>query len=113
SCWRMFSNRSSLSANSASLESKRVLHLRRCPIEGGFKRPVERLQPPAIDDDEQIVARLQDPSKTPLKTQETRLVVVLLQVLPRHVRREVVVRSRGDHLCEEPSLAQRDVVAVR
>ena len=62
--------------------------------EGGLVRSLERLEPSAIEHDEEIAARLQYPSEAALEAEKPRFVVVLLQVLPRRVRREIVVGAR-------------------
>src|SRR5262249_60157676 len=75
-------------------------------------RTVKRPPPAAVDDNESVVARLQNPSKATLETEDLRLVVELLQVLPRHVGREVVIEAPCQHLGVEPPLSKHDVVPV-
>src|SRR5438874_321715 len=93
-------------------EPKRVLQLRRRSIEAGRIAPVEIPKPSAVQYEKEIVARSQNPPKPALEAQDASLVVVLLEVLPRDVRREVVVRSRGENLRVELPPGKRNVVAI-
>src|SRR5439155_18365937 len=94
-------------------ESKCVLKLRRRSIEAGFEPVVvQRSVPAAIQHQKQIVAGLQDPPKPALQTGDSRLIVVLGQVGPGNVRREVVVGAQGQYLCIKRALWQRHVVSL-
>src|SRR6185295_11489220 len=69
-----------------------VLELCRGSVENGLEAAlVQRALPAAIDDHEQIVARLEDPAEPALQPGDPRLVVVLRQIGPRQVGRGVVV----------------------
>src|ERR1041384_7379810 len=94
------------------LEPKRVLHLGRCAIERRFERTLRCSYPPPIEDEKQIVARLQDPSEPTLEAEDSGLVVVLLEVLPGNVRRQVVVCAGGDHLRIEAPFTERNVISI-
>src|SRR5438034_2294919 len=78
---------------SISSETKRVLKLRRSAIEARLESGgVQRARPAAIEHDEQVVPGLQDPAKPTLESRNPRFIVVLRQVGPRDVWREVVIR---------------------
>src|SRR5262249_15597872 len=97
--------------NDAS-KPKCVLKLRRYAVESIVKRSIEILEPATVDHDEQIVARFENPPEAALKAEDARFVVVLLQVLPGDVRREVVVGAGRPHLGVEPALDKADVVPI-
>src|SRR3954452_25617085 len=86
------------------LETDRVLKLCRCPIEDRLETPlVERSLPATVEDEKQIVTRLENPADATLQARQPRFVVVLHQVGPGEVGADVVVRFHSEDVSLERS----------
>src|SRR5258707_429235 len=80
---------------------ERVLELCRALVEARDVVAVLRAEPPSADHEEQVVAGLHDPTESALEAEDPGLAVVLGEVRPGHVRRDVVVQAAGEELGDE------------
>ncbi len=95
----------------SSSQAKRVLKLHGAAIENGDESTLQVL-PPSVEDEEEVVSRLENPAEAALKAEDGRGAIVLDQVRPADIGRKTVVHAELEKLSGELPLVEYDLVAV-